>query len=245
MNMRGASGGLVVLVRSRPRDRAMDAADKANLKLRILSAAVLIPVAVAAIYFGGWFYVALVLVFGGGALYEWIGLARKTDISKGLIGFGVVYVTLSALMIWSFSLINVGFALFFFACVWASDTGAYAFGKVIGGVKILPSVSPNKTWAGLAGACVLPLVIIFGYGLLGDQFFDFSSVGAAIGLAVTIGISCQLGDFLVSKLKRMAGVKDTGRLIPGHGGVLDRIDSLLMAAIFVFSYLAFVVGALI
>ncbi len=107
-----------------------------------------------------------------------------------------------------------------------TDIGGYIFGKVIGGKK-LTKISPNKTYAGLIGSFVLPLVISFFYY---KYFFEFLVFEInVISLVLLISIISQLGDLIISFFKRAANVKDTGSIIPGHGGILDRIDGILFA----------------
>ncbi|WP_088185430.1 phosphatidate cytidylyltransferase [Sphingobium sp. Z007] len=108
--------------------------------------------------------------------------------------------------------------------VWATDIGAYFAGRSIGGPKLAPRVSPSKTWAGLAGGVLAALVL----GFLLHRF-----AGLPIQLAAASGIlavAAQLGDLLESYMKRRAGVKDSGTLLPGHGGVMDRLDGVATAA---------------
>jgi phosphatidate cytidylyltransferase len=109
--------------------------------------------------------------------------------------------------------------------VWASDIGAYAFGRTIGGPKLAPALSPNKTWSGALGG-------LFCAGLVGFGAAWFSAAPAAFLAAISVGLAivAELGDLAESALKRKFGVKDSGALIPGHGGLLDRLDSLLTAA---------------
>jgi phosphatidate cytidylyltransferase len=107
--------------------------------------------------------------------------------------------------------------------VWAADSGAYAAGRLIGGPKLAPKVSPNKTWAGLAG-CVVSAGIT---GAVVAQTTDFDALYWLIAISAFIGLISQLGDLVESGVKRHFGVKDTSNLIPGHGGVLDRVDALL------------------
>ena len=111
--------------------------------------------------------------------------------------------------------------------VWASDCGAYAVGRIVGGPKLAPKISPNKTWAGLAG-CIISAGIagaIVAQRTVIENFYEF------IVLSGLIGLVSQMGDLLESAFKRYHGVKDSGNLIPGHGGVLDRVDALLAAII--------------
>jgi phosphatidate cytidylyltransferase len=112
-----------------------------------------------------------------------------------------------------------------FLVVWAADTGALICGKLIGGPKFIPALSPNKTWAGFIGGVLVPAAIMAGY----IAILHGNPVAAAVfgaGAAV-IG---HAGDLFESSLKRRVGRKNTGNLIPGHGGVLDRIDSILFVA---------------
>jgi len=211
----------------------MDAADKANLKLRVLSAVVLIPLTVFVLYQGGvLFYIFLVSLFGL-SLWEWFGLAVKTDKRVLFLIAGFVYLLLSFYALFR---IQQAFdvALLFVGMVWASDIGAYIFGKWIGGKKMAPKVSPNKTWAGLIGAILFPFLVFVVWFIYFEPFVFDITLAIGFGFVVTVffAVACQAGDLLVSYLKRQAKVKDTGVLIPGHGGVLDRIDSLLMGGIF-------------
>ncbi|WP_243439197.1 phosphatidate cytidylyltransferase [Fundidesulfovibrio soli] len=109
--------------------------------------------------------------------------------------------------------------------VMASDTGAYYAGTLIGGPKIWPSVSPKKTWAGSFGSLAATVAWCLAFGALRGTapLACFAALGAALAVAA------QMGDFMESALKRTAGVKDSGALLPGHGGVLDRIDGMLPA----------------
>ncbi len=119
--------------------------------------------------------------------------------------------------------------LYLFMTVWAADTGAYVVGRMIGGAKLWPSVSPQKTWAGLYGALGTAAVV---GGVIGA--LSHGAIHPVIGTLVGVGVGLvsQGGDLFESFLKRRAGVKDSGTLIPGHGGILDRIDGLIAAAIF-------------
>lgn len=111
--------------------------------------------------------------------------------------------------------------------VWATDTFAYFFGRAIGGPKLAPRLSPNKTWAGLIGG-------MFGAGLVGAIAAIWLNLGSPAILALVsaaLAVIAQAGDILESALKRRAGVKDSGKLIPGHGGILDRVDGLVTAAV--------------
>lgn len=116
--------------------------------------------------------------------------------------------------------------VFLFCVVWASDIGAYLAGRLIGGPKLAPALSPSKTWAGATGG----LLAAIAAGLAAATAFAPGSPGTAAAMAALLGIATQIGDMAESALKRRFGVKDSGTLIPGHGGVLDRLDGLLAAA---------------
>jgi phosphatidate cytidylyltransferase len=112
--------------------------------------------------------------------------------------------------------------------IWSSDIGAYLSGSLIGGPKLAPRLSPNKTWAGLIGGAVLAGVLAALFVLsAAPGLVAFSSPVALFLIGFLLAVWSQLGDILESSLKRRFNVKDSGNLIPGHGGVLDRIDSLI------------------
>ncbi len=112
--------------------------------------------------------------------------------------------------------------------VWGADTGAYFAGKRYGKRKLMPRVSPAKSWAGVGGAVVTVLLVSFA----AKPYFDFAA-NTLLGiylLALLVVFASVVGDLLESMFKRHCGIKDSGRLLPGHGGVMDRIDSLTAAA---------------
>ena len=117
-----------------------------------------------------------------------------------------------------------------FLTVWASDTMAYVFGKTIGGKKLAPKISPKKTWAGLLGSMVGASVIVtsFVVWVSGMVAVDIPPLWIVVAFGAFLGIAGQVGDLTISKFKREYSVKDTGTIIPGHGGVLDRFDALIL-----------------
>jgi phosphatidate cytidylyltransferase len=132
--------------------------------------------------------------------------------------------------------------LMLFAAVGISDVAAFVFGKSIGGPKLLPRTSPNKTVAGSVGA--LAVTTLFVVAVAGPVFAGTGLAGFwhLLGLGLVVAVAAQLGDLMVSSIKRDLGVKDTGVLIPGHGGVLDRANSLLLVAPAVFHYVGYFAG---
>lgn len=117
--------------------------------------------------------------------------------------------------------------LFLFTVVWCADSSAYVFGRLIGGPKLAPGISPGKTWAGFAGGICVPALL----GLAWALWLGNTSWIALALLAVGLSLAAQLGDLAESATKRTFRVKDASHLIPGHGGLLDRIDGLLFAAV--------------
>lgn len=155
------------------------------------------------------------------------------------LAFGALYVGFPAMALLFIRSEPTGLTLAFWtlALVWATDIGAYFAGRLIGGPKIAPSVSPNKTWAGLAGGVLAALLTGLAFHVWG---------GLPIGLAIAsapLAAVAQAGDFFESALKRNAGVKDSGTILPGHGGVLDRLDGLVPVSIIVALVLAAGVSA--
>ena len=116
--------------------------------------------------------------------------------------------------------------MFLFAIVWATDIGAYFVGRAAGGPKLMPSISPRKTWAGAIGGILAALVVSIPFAGIGAP----PTLVATAVLAAVLSIVAQLGDLLESALKRRFGAKDSSKLIPGHGGVMDRLDGFVSAA---------------
>jgi phosphatidate cytidylyltransferase len=195
--------------------------DLSSLKDRLLSSIVLIPFIVLVIYLGGSFFAVFLAAVAMLVLYEFWQMAKKMPQSFIVMAAGCVYICAGFGLCYQMR-DEFGFMLtgMFFLTMWLSDTGAYFFGKLIGGPKMAGAMSPNKTWAGYCGALLVPIMVVFVASL--DPVFSIL-MGAALGM------TGQAGDLLMSLLKRHAQVKDSGSLIPGHGGVLDRVDSLLPA----------------
>ncbi len=148
------------------------------------------------------------------------------DIAKVI--FAQLYVGLFFAAAIPLFVLNPWILLFIFVCIWCNDTGAYIFGCNFGKYKLFPSVSPKKSWEGFVGGFVTVLIIATLFALFVDAL-DFEWY-RAMSLAAIISIFATWGDLFESMLKRSAGVKDSGKIIPGHGGVLDRLDSFLFVA---------------
>jgi phosphatidate cytidylyltransferase len=171
-------------------------------------AALLVP----PLLFGGWWLYIMLSVMGLALSYEWHQLSSKTSKPLTWDILGQLYI-MAAMIIFSK---KPEMCTDIIAIVIATDIGAYFVGKTIGGKKLCPNISPNKTYAGLFGGII--------GAIMAGHFLTVSPMISAI-----VALAAVAGDLLESHLKRKAGQKDSGTLIPGHGGVLDRFDSSLMA----------------
>ncbi len=208
-----------------------------SLLKRIISAVILAPIFIYVLVLGGGALQILLLIAFFISIYEWFFLSRKTDFFVPVMVLGLIYMGLaygSFLALREIYSLNV--LLIFIGMIWFSDIGAYFVGKFFGGAKLIPQISPNKTWSGFGGALLFPAffaiiwVAILGFYTEFDHNSWYILLPISAVLGVVIGAVGQAGDLLISFIKRQAGVKDTGALIPGHGGLLDRIDSMLLGA---------------
>lgn len=148
----------------------------------------------------------------------------------GLFYFGLI--TMAFMAIRGSSLVGIWAGVFLLAVTWLTDTGAYFVGRIVGGTKLSPDVSPSKTWSGAAGGLAMGTLAGLAVWTLAGWAMDTPSP-FVIGLliSVIVSIAAQAGDLSESAVKRRFAVKDSGDIIPGHGGLMDRIDSLTMAAL--------------
>ncbi len=197
-----------------------------NLVLRIVSAAVLAPVAIFTAYFGGWPFAVFWAAAAIAVLWEWTKLVSGPRwIVVGIFYAGVI---LAAPMILRHDA-DLGFLAMvsLFAIVWTTDIAGYFAGRAIGGPKLMPVISPKKTWSGaIAGAIGAMIVAV----VVASLFGSFNNAAIA-GIALLLSVFSQLGDLLESWIKRQFGAKDASQLIPGHGGVMDRLDGFWAAAL--------------
>ena len=172
------------------------------------------------------------LIVGIAALLVWVGAKLESAHNPAWLAAGVVYVCVPCLaMGWSRAIVEDGLAtlLWVLAVVWATDTGAYVAGRTIGGPKLAPRISPNKTWAGLIGGMVAAAAV----GLAASLLRSDVAASVAVPVSAALAVVEQGGDLFESAVKRRFGVKDSSQLIPGHGGVLDRVDGLLAVSVVV------------
>lgn len=200
-----------------------------DLILRIVSALVLAPLVLLATWHGFPFFDLMLATGVVVAWREWrllVGGWRRPT----LLLSGVAYLTLVTLSLLSLRHqpeTGLQGVLWLFATVWATDIFAYVAGRTLGGPRLAPRLSPNKTWSGALGGLAAAVIV----GACTAWFFTGGSV---IGLAIAGGllsVVSQVGDLAESAVKRYVGVKDSGQLIPGHGGLLDRVDALMAASV--------------
>jgi phosphatidate cytidylyltransferase len=248
-------------------------AGRSEFFLRVASALVLAPLALATAYVGGW---PFALFWGIGALaiwWEWTAFVAGPErwrafmagaailagalvlIMNGRVGAALVLVAIGAAVaaalapaerrVWGAA--GVGYAVaplsavvlrddaghgflaivFLFAVVWVTDIFAYFAGRAIGGPKLWPRVSPKKTWSGAIGGTVAAMAA----GVVTALIAGLGNLPAIASLALVLSVTSQSGDLLESAIKRCFGTKDASHLIPGHGGVMDRLDGFLAAAL--------------
>lgn len=212
---------------------------KPNVALGILAAAVLATL--SGLHCLGfipfvkvWGFVPFIALLFIAALY------KKSRLPFHDIGYSLLGITYACVPFLFF--VGLGFIkgsynpyipLGFLIMLWANDTGAYLSGRSFGKHKLFERISPNKTWEGFIGGVLLAVVIALNL----EQYFGALSKWEWASMAVIIGVFGTLGDLVESMLKRSLGVKDSGNILPGHGGLLDRFDGLLMAAPLVFFFL--------
>jgi phosphatidate cytidylyltransferase len=200
-----------------------------GLLLRVVSAVVLAPLALAALWFGYPWIDLMAALAAPIMVSECLRLTPRRPVARA---FAIAYVLCALIaLLWLRHQPVLGreTVIWIAACVWATDIGAYFLGKLAGGAKLAPRISPGKTWSGLIGGICWAAVASAAAGLVFQQ--GNTVVLASIGVA--IAIVAQAGDLLESAAKRDAGVKDSGHLIPGHGGLLDRVDGLVAVLVVV------------
>ncbi len=184
-------------------------------------------------------------------------LKAKEEEHRKLLTLGVVYISIGVgALYWLYYLFDTFFGslpgekgsfvmtLWFIFMVWSVDIGGYIIGSSLKGPKLAPHISPNKTWSGLVGGVILAISVSFIYMYATKNIFNlpmplneqlrFAQLGAFIAIVA------QIGDLIESAIKRYLGVKDSSNLIPGHGGVFDRIDGLIFAAPIVYCYFSLI-----
>lgn len=257
--------------------------EMSNLLVRALTSVPLVILTLAAVWSGGYWFMAFCTLIGALVLYEWgmITATRQNGLTRiasfvcyaatavalfvcapsGYIWFGVLagvivlavlsgrnagwvaggYLYAAVFMI-TLSLIRrdeggwleIGFisTVVLFVSVWATDIGAYFCGRLIGGPKLAPRISPNKTWSGAIGGVLIAVFCMVGWVLWkgGKVAIEPEFIVPAVIVPLLLSVASQFGDLGESWLKRHFNVKDSGNILPGHGGIMDRVDGLLAAS---------------
>jgi len=203
-----------------------------NFLYRIISSFFLIPIIFFAIKYGSIFFNVLLIIALFISIYEWM----KFNVKYAIKTIGFFFLIYSFYSIYLFRNLDNIYALSYFylvviICI-SADIGGYVFGKIFGGPK-LTKISPNKTYTGVLGAYFFSILSSFFY--LKINYFLFNTIFELILLILIISSISQVGDLIVSFFKRKSNLKDTGKIIPGHGGLLDRIDGMIF--VFPISYL--------
>jgi phosphatidate cytidylyltransferase len=234
----------------------MEGADRkargtSDLGVRAATAIVMLGVAGLTVWLGGWFWAAFVVLVAAGVFREWRGLVagfvqapsvRGLWNAAGLIYLGVAAATLIFLRR---DAPGTDVLMVLVLAVIATDIGAYFAGRTIGGPKIAPRISPSKTWAGLAGGAIgaASAIFIFAWnsaGFAGSAGEWLRIVPRCLAIGAACAVVAQAGDFFESWMKRRAGQKDSGTVLPGHGGLFDRVDGLMAVTFLMGIYIALV-----
>tara|TARA_B100000886_G_C20265104_1_gene424599 strand:+ start:81 stop:731 length:651 start_codon:yes stop_codon:yes gene_type:complete len=199
---------------------------------RILSSIVLIPIIFVIIIKGSIIFNLFLLICFFTILYEWHKICKM----KNIYFMGIIFLIFSfytIYMLYNFNNSYLNFLYVLIICI-STDIGGYVFGKIFKGPK-LTSISPKKTYSGAIGGYVFTIIFIY---IFFNQTFFFSEIKdiffTTYIMAIAISSVSQIGDILISYFKRLSKIKDTGNIIPGHGGLLDRADGIIFA--FPFSY---------
>ena len=214
---------------------------KSELFKRILSSIFLIPLIIYLIIEGSYLFILFMIICFFLTLYEWHRMSK--NIIYKFIGSFFLFISFYSVYQIRFSFDNEYNLLFFILIICVStDIGGFIFGKIFKGPK-LTKISPNKTYAGVLGSYILSLLSIFIFlkSINNLNLIEFSSV--SFFFVIILSTASQIGDLIISYFKRQSDIKNTGNIIPGHGGLLDRIDGMIFA--FPFYYLLILFGFLL
>lgn len=209
-------------------------------KTRFTSAMIFGFVVMSSLFVGGWMFNILILAFTVIIFQEWIKMIHKIKEASDhhykywFVG-GMIYaiVPLSAMINIRYMNGGLHILLWYFFVIWAADCGGYFVGRRFGGKKLAPTISPGKTVSGAAGGIISAFLVgmFFIFIVKPTKLGELGVVGLGI-IAVMLAVFSQISDLFESYLKRKFDIKDTGNIIPGHGGLMDRLDSLTLSAPF-------------
>ena len=195
-----------------------------ELQKRILSSIILIPVAVFFIFQGSVYFIFFLSLLFFTTSYEWLNLSKKKELLRI---FGISFLFLSFFVAYHIRENTFKFFILIIVVCIFTDIGGYIFGKVFRGPK-LTKISPNKTYAGVIGSFLFSFIAATIYLDYYEDIFQEDHLEIFL-LIIFISLISQIGDLIISYFKRKAKLKDTGKILPGHGGLLDRIDGLIFA----------------
>lgn len=202
---------------------------------RVITALVLLPIIFFVVAFSQFLFILFLIIVLILSFYEWFNLNHKIFSIITVLGFFIIILAIYfAYLLRGNNIQNITLFLWVVLVSVFSDIGGYSFGKLIGGKKIT-KISPKKTYAGMLGSFIFSTFPILFLYFLNYKFILLNSLFLSwktIILSLLFSLVSQLGDIAVSYYKRKRGVKDTGKLLPGHGGLLDRIDGLIFVIIF-------------
>ena len=190
-------------------------------------------------------YLFGILVFSTLVLMCYIVVNNKfnyNDIAVTILGFLYVTIFFSYIVLVNQKQNGNLLVWLIFISSWLCDTGAYYSGKFFGRHKLIPKVSPNKTVEGAIGGLFSSAIACFLFGIFFNMYSTSIKPVHFLFIGLICGVLCQFGDLIASSIKRYIGVKDFSNLIPGHGGILDRFDSILFASVVVYYYITFILG---
>lgn len=200
---------------------------------RILSSIVIIPLSLFFIIKGSVFFILFITILFLIACLEWFKMTKRYDLKI----FGTIFLLLSFYSVYVVRDRGLfEFLMIFIICI-TTDIGGYIFGKIFKGPKLI-EISPNKTYSGVVGALLMSVIVAYLFNIKYDNYFvenqSFFSDQFFLIIVFLISIVSQIGDLIISYFKRVSNIKDTGNLLPGHGGLLDRIDGMIFVFPFVY-----------
>lgn len=199
------------------------------MKTRIITGAIFGIIFLGSILAGSLPFAVFCAIAMGIGVYEYIKMAHKKS-NFFMYLAALVYMAASFSSFMALGLFYGPMMIFYLLVViWGTDSFAYFVGKKIGKTKLAPSISPNKTWEGSIGGTVIATILAVIYFKLVQPFE--MNLYMFIGATIALSVAGQLGDLLESYIKRKYGVKDSGKILPGHGGILDRFDSLMLVSL--------------
>ena len=203
-----------------------------ELAHRLLTSALLLPLGIICVIFDRKIFVLFLLIVGIFVLIEWISINKKKKSPIYIIGLAFIFLSIiSAYFLRGDDIESISLFLWILTICFMSDIGGYFIGRSFGKTK-LTKISPNKTYEGSLGSFLFSLIPIFLIYFFNIETDNLSLSIKTMFISLLLSLICQIGDIFVSYVKRINKVKNTGNLLPGHGGILDRLDGLLFVIIF-------------